>query len=268
MNGDSKPDAPPSGQTGVQSVGRALDLLELLSQNEEGLRASDLARLSGLAMSTTHRLLTTLEARGFAHADPDSAAWHVGRTAFAVGSSYGRRRSFVLPALPYLRRLRDQTRETANLGVLDRDQLVTISQVESREIVRAIAPPGGLAPIVCSGMGKALLATWPDAEIASFVARTGLPPMTPHSLTSLQAVMADIALVRQRGYAVDDEERNPGLRCVAAPVWSASGEAVCAISISGLAVRLTLARIPEVGAQVRAAAEALSEQLGHIPDPA
>ena len=99
-----------SGQDGVQSVGRALDLLELLSQNEDGLRASDLARLSGLAVSTTHRLLTTLEGRGFAHSDPDSAAWHVGRTAFAVGSTYGRRRSFAVPAMPYLRRLRDLTR--------------------------------------------------------------------------------------------------------------------------------------------------------------
>lgn len=261
-------DPPQSGSDGVKSVRRALDLLVLLSRHEEGLRASDLARQAGLAVSTTHRLLTTLESQGFAHCDADSSAWHVGRSAFAVGSAYGRRRSFIAPALPYLRRLRDQTHETANLGILDNDRLVTVSQVESREIVRAISPPGGQAPIFCSGMGKALLATWPDDEIAALATRIGLPPMTARSLTDIAAVQRDIALVRDRGYAVDDEEHIPGLRCVAAVVWSPGGEPACAISISGLATRLDHARIEEVGIQVRDAAHALSLHLGGQPPDA
>ncbi|MBY5972877.1 IclR family transcriptional regulator [Ferrimonas balearica] len=257
-----------TGSDGVKSVRRALELLQLLGQQqEEGLGVSALARRAGLAVSTTHRLLTTLEAQGFAQCDPDTASWSVGRAAFAVGAAYGRRHSFTGPALPFLRRLRDQTHETANLGILDQDRLVTISQVESREIVRAIAPPGGQAPIFCSGMGKALLATWPDAEITALVARVGLPPMTPRSLTTTEAVLTDMARIRQRGYALDDEEHVPGLRCVAAVVWAPSAEPACAISISGLAARLTRDRLDQAGQQVREAARQLTERLGGVAPP-
>lgn len=250
---------------GVKSVKRALDLLMLLGQTDDGLRVSELARQAGLALSTTHRLLTTLETQGFAQCDPETSAWHVGRAAFTVGNAYGRRRSFIAPALPYLKRLRDQTHETANLGILDNDRLVTVSQVESRQIVRAISPPGGHTPVFCSGMGKALLATWPDDEIAALAERSGLRPMTPRSLTTLDAVLKDIAQIRRRGFALDDEEHIQGLRCVAAVVWSPTGEPACAISISGLAARLTPERIELVGSQVRDAAISLTQHLGGLP---
>lgn len=250
---------------GVKSVTRALDLLVLLGQNDEGLRASELARQAGLAVSTTHRLLTTLEKQGFTQCDPETSAWHVGRAAFTVGNAYGRRRSFIAPALPYLKRLRDQTHETANLGILDTDRLVTVSQVESRQIVRAISPPGGHTPVFCSGMGKALLATWPDDEIRALAERAGLRPMTPRSLTSIEAVLKEIATIRSQGFAVDDEEHIQGLRCVAAVVWSPTGEPACAISVSGLAARLTPDRIATTGALVRDAAVSLTRHLGGIP---
>ncbi|WP_138919463.1 IclR family transcriptional regulator [Oceanicola sp. S124] len=256
-----------AGSEGVKSVRRALDLLILLGASDDGLRVSELARQAELAVSTTHRLLTTLESQGFAQSDPETAVWRVGRTAFTVGQAYGRRRSFIAPALPYLKRLRDQTQETANFGILDGDWLVTVSQVESRQIVRAISPPGGHTPVFCSGMGKALLATWPDPEIIALAARTGLRPMTPRSLTSIEAVLADIARIRRRGYAVDDEEHIQGLRCVAAVVWSPTGEPACAISISGLAARLAPERLEITGTQVRDAAHQLTEHLGgQAPD--
>ena len=106
---------------------RALRLLKILSQNDEGLRVSDIARQAGLAVSTTHRLLTTLELQNFSLFEPNRALWRVGREAFAVGSAFWRRHNFVAPARPYLRRLRDLTRETADLGILDHDEFVTIS---------------------------------------------------------------------------------------------------------------------------------------------
>ncbi|OUS22732.1 transcriptional regulator [Rhodobacterales bacterium 59_46_T64] len=247
---------------GVQSVTRALRLLTLLSQSDEGQRVSDLARDAGLAVSTAHRLLTTLEQSGFAQFAADEALWHVGRAAFSVGAAYTQRRNFIAPALPFLRRLRDQTRETANLGLLDDDQLVTVSQVESREIMRAISPPGGRVPVFCSGMGKAILATWTDDQIAAFAARRGFHPLTPRSHRSLDTAMEDIARVRDLGYAVDDEEHVTGLRCVAAVVQGPQGDAACAISVSGLAARLTPERIAVIGAQVKKAADDLMTALG------
>lgn len=255
---DPKPD-------GVQSVQRALGLLQLLSQHDEGMRVSDIARAAGLALSTTHRLLTTLEIEDFVQFEPDRALWHVGREAFSVGAAFGRRHNFVAPALPLLRRLRDATRETANLGLLDRDELIILGQVGSREIMRAISAPGGRVPAFCSGMGKAILATWRDADIAAFVARTGFRPLTGRSHRDLERAMADITQIRARGYALDDQEHVSGLRCVAAVVWSAQGEATCAISISGVATRLPDDKIEAVGRTVCRAADELTMRLGGAP---
>ncbi|HRO15238.1 MAG TPA: IclR family transcriptional regulator [Paracoccus sp. (in: a-proteobacteria)] len=253
------------GRDGVQSVGRALSLLKLMAADDRGSRLSDLARAAGLPVSTAHRLLTTLEQQGFAQFEPAAAVWHVGRDAFSTGMAYGRRRSFVAPALPTLRRLRDATRETANLGIMDDDHLVTVSQVESREIRRALSPPGRRVPVFSSAMGKAILATWRDEDILALAERAGLPPLTTKSLRTPEAALGDIALTRRRGWALDDEEYGIGLRCLAAVVWSPQGEAACAISISGMAARLTDDRLDQMGRIVAEAAATLTKQLGATP---
>ncbi|WP_323039279.1 IclR family transcriptional regulator [Gemmobacter sp.] len=249
----------------VQSVDRALSLLEGLAQAPDGARLSDLARGAGLAVSTAHRLLTTLERRGFAQFDPGQSRWHVGRKAFTVGVAYTRWQNLIASALPYLRRLRDLTRETANLGVIEDGEVVTLVQVESREIIRAISPPGGRAPVMTSGLGKAIIATWPDADIAALVARHGLPRMTRHSLQDMAGVWQEMQAIRASGFAYDNEEFTPGLRCVAATVWSAGGEAVGAISISGLAARIAAEDMPLIGARVRALADDLTKAMGGTP---
>ena len=155
--------------TAVQSLDRALTLLELIAAEPEGHRLSDLARAAALAVSTTHRLLTTLEQRGFVQTDVATGRWHIGSRAHSVGAAWGTARNLLAPAMPYLRRLRDATRETANLGVIEDGHVITVAQAESREIMRAISPPGGHAPIFCSGMGKAIVATWEDEQIDRLV---------------------------------------------------------------------------------------------------
>ncbi|OOY06904.1 transcriptional regulator [Thioclava sp. F36-7] len=247
---------------GVQSVGRALRLLDLLGQSNEGERVSDLARMSGLAVSTAHRLLTTLENSGYAHFDQVNSLWRVGRQAYLVGTAYTRRRNLVAPAFPIMRRLRNATRETVNLGILDQDYLVTIAQSESREIVRAIAPPGGRVPVFCSAMGKAILTTWPDDDIVALAHRVGFHTLTSRSHRNISSLVADIQVCRERGYAIDDGEHATGLRCVGAAIWSPNGEAVGAISVSALSSRLVGPRIFEVGTLVREASRDLTRQLG------
>lgn len=254
---------PKSG--GVQSVQRALGLLEQIAGATGGARLTDLAQQAGLAPSTTHRLLTTLEQNGFVYADAASNRWHVGQRAFAVGSAYTKQRSFTAPALPFLKRLRDATRETANLGVIEDGEVITLSQVESREVKRAISPPGGRVPVMCSGMGKAIIATWADPAIDQIVTRHGLRAMTKHSLTSPDAVQREIQAIRHRGYALDDEEFVMGLRCVAAVVWGPSGEAACAISVSGLAARMTPDKVAKTGETVTRLAAELTDVLGGRP---
>lgn len=244
--------------TAVQSVDRALTLLELISKDPEGCRLSDLARAAGLAASTTHRLLMALEQRGFAQVDASTGRWHVGRAAHSVGVTWGKARTLLAPATPFLRRLRDATRETANLGIIENGKVITIAQAESREIMRAISPPGGSAPIFCSGMGKAIIATWPDEYIDRLVDEYGFHAATSHSLTRREQLHAEIAEIRQQDYAMDNEEFVPGLRCVAAVVRGFGGDAIGAVSVSGLSIRMTEDKVARCADLVRQVAWELS----------
>jgi IclR family acetate operon transcriptional repressor len=246
----------------VQSVDRAMLLLEALGEDEEGYRLTDLAIRTGLSPSTAHRLLTTLEKRRFVAYDQSDAMWHVGRQSFAVGSAFVRRRNFVAPALPFLRRLRDLTHETANLGIVDDGEVIVLTQVESREIMRAITRVGGRAPMITSGIGKAILATYSDDDVVAIIQRHGMRRLTPKSVVRAGQLRDALEIVRRDGYAVDDEEFLVGLRCVAAVVYNDQGEALAAISVSGLASRVLAERVPELGRLVRETARELTLALG------
>jgi len=251
----------------VQSVERALSLLEVLGEDEEGYRLTDLAIRTGLSPSTVHRLLTTLEKRRFVQFNQSDNVWHVGRQAFSVGSAFVRQRNFVAPALPFLRHLRDRTRETANLGVVDDGEVVVLIQIESREIMRTITRVGGRVPMVTSGMGKAILATYSPADVAAIVSSQGLRKVTPHSLVRASDLHGELATIRANGYAVDDEEFMPGLRCIAAVVYNNQGEVLCAISVSGLSARLTRERVAGIGKLLNETATELTIALGgKLPD--
>ncbi len=252
----------------VQSVNRALTLLELVGDADDGLRLTDLVSRSGLSPSTVHRLMTTLEERRFVQFNQADGTWHVGRQAFAVGASFARQRNFVAQALPFLRQLRDLTHETANLGVIEDAEMVVLTQVESREIMRAITRVGGRVPMLASGMGKAILSTYRPDDIAALVARHGLRQLTPATITSPAKLTRQLAEARQLGYAVDDEEYVPGLRCVAAPVFGHDGDAVCAISVSGLPTRMVKDRIPQLGQCVTRIAGELTRALGGTTEAA
>lgn len=249
----------------VQSVDRALAIMELLASYPDGARLTLLAKKTHLAPSTAHRLLTTLERRGFAQFDAVNSHWVVGRKAFAVGIAFTRWQSFIAAAMPFLRRLRDFSHETANLGILEEGEVITVAQVESREIIRAIASPGGRAPVMNSGMGKAIVATWPDEAILKFLERHGLQPTTRRSLRKIDDVMDEIATIRARGFAFDDEEFTYGMRCVAAVVWDPYSEPVGAISISALANRLPQTGMAVIGETVLHIANELTSVMGGTP---
>jgi IclR family acetate operon transcriptional repressor len=188
----------------------------------------------------------------------------VGAGAFRIGSAFLRRTNLVERARPVMRALMEATGETANLGVEQGDMVLFVSQVETHESIRAFFPPGTRSPMHASGIGKALLAQFPEPRVRAIAAR-GLPRFTGHTLTGPEALLADLAAIRARGYAVDDEEKNDGMRCVAAAIFNATGEAAAGISISGPAARVTPARLATLGAEVRRAADSLSGALGAEP---
>src|SRR5690242_477872 len=249
---------------GVQSVDRALHIIETLAEDDEGYRLSDLAVRTGLSTSTAHRLLTTLEKRRFVQFDRTESKWHVGAKSFAVGATFTRRRNFVAQAIPYLRKLRDLTRETANLAVVDDEAIIVLTRVESREIMRSLTKVGGRVAMVASGVGKAVLATYADEDVNAIIRHHGMPRLTEKSIVRPSDLFRELEKVRRQGFAVDDEEACMGLRCIAAVVYSDCAEPLAAISVSGMTSRVTDDRLPLLGRQVRDIAAELTLALGGV----
>jgi len=248
----------------VQSLLRAIALLEILAEDDEGYRLVDLAARAGLSTSTTHRLLTTLEQKQFVQFSRDSSLWFVGVRCFSIGSAFARRRNFATLALPHMRKLRDTTGETVNLGLLDQGDVVFLTQVESRELMRAITRPGGRSPLPCTAMGQALLSVMSEGEIADILKRHGLPRRTPNSIARPTLLHQVLTAARTHGYAVDDEENAVGLRCVAAVIFDEFRHPYAAISIAGPTVRVTPRRVPELGQQAIAAARDITLATGGL----
>jgi IclR family transcriptional regulator, acetate operon repressor len=255
---------PESRDGGVQSVDRALLIIETLAEDDEGYRLTDLAVRTGLSPSTVHRLLATLEKRRFVQFDRDESMWHIGAQSFAVGSTFVRRRNFVTQALPYLRRLRDQTRETANLAVVDDGAMVVLTRVESREIMRSVTKVGGRVPMVASGLGKALLSTYSEEDVFAIIQREGMPRLTSKSIVRAGELCKSLHDIRQQGYSVDDEEALIGLRCVSAVVYDDCSEPLAAISVSGKASRVPNDRLPVLGKLVQEVAAELTKALSGV----
>jgi IclR family acetate operon transcriptional repressor len=247
---------------GVQSVDRALQIIETLAEDDEGYRLSDLAVRTGLSTSTAHRLLTTMEKRRFVQFDPTCSKWHVGAQSFAVGATFTRRRNVVAQAVPYLRKLRERTRETANLAVVDDETIMVLTRLESREIMRSLTKVGGRVAMVASGVGKAVLATYSDAEVGAIIRHHGMPRLTEKSIVRPGDLFKELAAIRRQGYAVDDEEACMGLRCIAAVVYNDCSEPLAAISVSGMTSRVSDDRLPDLGRAVREVAAELTAALG------
>ena len=249
---------------GVQSVDRALSILETLAEDDAGYRLSDLAVRTGLSASTVHRLLATLESRRFVQFDRTESKWHVGARAFTVGATFARRRNFSAQAVPYLRKLRDLTRETANLAVVDDEFIVVLTRAESREIMRSLTQVGGRVAMVASGVGKAVLATWSDDDVNAIIHRQGMPRLTEKSIVRPSDLFKELETIRRQGFAVDDEEARIGLRCIAAVVFNDCGEPLAAISVSGMTSRVTEERVPALGRAVSEVAAELTVALGGV----
>jgi IclR family transcriptional regulator, acetate operon repressor len=249
----------------VQSLTRALALLEAVAQSHHGLTLTELAQTVGLPPSTAHRLLTTLQQARFVRFDPLASLWQVGVQAFVVGNAFARTRDVLTMARPRMHRLMEESGETVNLYVADEGgEAVCMGQVECRQLMRAIARPGGRVKMHCSGAGKAILAWMGEREVGRVLERHGLPRVTERTLATPKELRADLEQVRRRGYAVDDEEHAVGLRCVAAPILDEHGAPLAGISVSGPTARIPDHRLSLLGAMVAEAAHAVTAEAGGL----
>jgi len=248
----------------VQSLERAFDLLEALSAGGE-LGVTELASRTGLVPSTAHRLLHTLTKRGYVAQSPETGRYQLGYKVVEVASALEHRLSRLRAvARPHLEALQKATGETVNLVVLDADRVVYVGQVEGSRSVRMFTAVGAAAPAHTTGSGKAIMAYGPPEVVELLYAdREPLERLTPRTLVTVEALQDDFKRIRRRGYALDNEEHEEGVSCVAAPVFDHTGLPVAAISVSGPTARILHADTAELGALLVDHARQVSEALGH-----
>jgi IclR family transcriptional regulator, acetate operon repressor len=252
---------PSPEQTTIQALDRAVRILKVLADSE-GMSLTELAEAADEATATVYRVLSTFEAHGVVEVDPATQLWFVGQEAFRIGSAFLGRTSLVEQARGVMHGLMAETGETANLAIADGGQVIFISQVETHEPIRAFFRPGTRGPIHASGIGKALLAYRPPDAVARIVAEQGLAAFTPQTITDPGRLAAELAEIRSRGWAVDEEERTEGMRCIAAPIFNEFREAVAGVSVSGPTGRMARSGGTAMGARVRAAADRITRAIG------
>ncbi len=245
----------------VQSVERTLDLLEALANAQGEISITHLAARTGLHVSTVHRLLATLVHRGYVRQNRETARYYLGSKLALLGEGAPRYTELRLQAQPALQSLTDIVNETSNLVVLEDTAAVYIDQVQCKQVVRLFTAIGNRVPLQCTAAGKVLLA-WllPDTR-DRVVDRLEFRTYTPRTLASRSAVLATLENVRRGGYALDEEEYQLGVRCVAVPVVDGDGTAVAAISVSAPANRLNRARALEILPALRRAATTVASGL-------
>ena len=245
----------------VPAVERALDILEYLNRVGEA-SFTEIYTSLGLPKSSAYQILYSLEERGYLRHAGDSSNYVLGLKLFEMGNKAVSQVDIRSEAMPVLRELVDQTNETCNLGVLDGTEGVYLAKMEGTRPVRLNSWEGKRMALHCTAIGKALMA-WQDAQsLNQLLERLQLVRATEHTITDRQKFLDNLKLVRQRGWALDDQENESHIRCVAAPIHDINGEVQAAISVSGLANQFDGEYLLEVADKLVAACRKLSNKLG------
>jgi DNA-binding IclR family transcriptional regulator len=249
----------------VQVLDRALAILDALAMTgqHEDLSLMELATRLQLHKSTAHRLLMILERHRMVERDPHSGRYRLGLRLFELGAVAISRFNIRDYARPHLERVLFETEETVHLCVLDAGEVLYVDKVEPSRSVRMASKIGRLSPAHCSAVGKAILAHLPERELDEILKQRGLPRMTTKTIVTPAELKADLKTIRERGYAIDNEEAEEGVRCVGAVVLGPNGRPAGAISTSAPSFRLTLDRVPAVADSVCRAAKAISAESGY-----
>ena len=234
-------------KSGVQSVERIVQLIEQLASHPAGASLQRLAQETGLAKSTVHRLLASLVSLGYAAQEPETGRYRLTLKMFELSSGIVNSMEIMDVAKAHLERLSQRTGEAVHLVIRDARDIVYIYKTESGPM-RMSSRVGLRSPLYCTGVGKAILATLPPEEVEDVWNHSSLKKLTSRTVVDLTEMQDQLAEVRANGYAIDDEENEMGVRCVAVAIPGPDGRAESAFSISGLAPYMTPERIRRVAA--------------------
>ncbi|MBN8532469.1 MAG: IclR family transcriptional regulator [Rhizobiales bacterium] len=247
----------------VQSLERAIAILRAVADSD-GLSLTEVARLTAVSSSTAYRMLTTLQHHRLAEFEEATQLWFVGVESFRIGSAFQRRRKLAEHGRSILQQLLAQTGETANIAVADRDGVVFVTQAETHQPIRAFFRPGTRGAYHASGIGKAVLAFLNDAQRSQTLQRLELERFTSKTLCTVTDLAEDLDRIRSRAYALDNEERHIGMRCIAAPVFDEFVAPIGGLSVSGPSVRVNDLFVERFAMTIVAAARELTRAVGGI----
>ena len=253
-------------ETGIQVIDRAFDILELLADERDGLGVTDIAARTGLNKSTAHRILSALGARGYVERS-GRGIYRNGLKLVDLASVHLNRVELKTEARPYLRELTARMNLTTHLAILDGTDAVYIDKVAVESSLRLYSQIGRRIPVHCSALGKSLLSGLSERELAALVSGYRFEVFTPTTPADAGVLLRQVAAVRERGYAVDDAEHEPGVRCIAAPIRDYRGKVVAAVSLTGPAEVVCPARETEIADWVVRTARDISRRMGSRQGP-
>ncbi|WP_366924349.1 IclR family transcriptional regulator [Metallumcola ferriviriculae] len=251
-----------NGKNTIKSIDKALDVLEILADEKRPIGVTELSKLLVVNKSTLHGTLNTLLNRGYVEQDSESGKYLLGISILGIANAALQNLDLRNKAKPVLKKLSDRHNETVHMVVLRQGEVVYIEKQESVQSIRIHTEIGTRLPAHCTGVGKVLLA-WMEPEERKKIFRSyGFPKFTLNTITDEETMERHLAEVRSKGHAIDNEEIEEGLRCVAAPIRDYSGKVIAGISIAGPSLRMPLTKLEEMSDSVTEAALEISQSLG------
>ncbi|MBU5294131.1 IclR family transcriptional regulator [Anaerosalibacter bizertensis] len=248
----------------VQSVDRTLSILELLADYDDGLRIMEISDKVGLHKSTVHRLLSTLAYKGYVVQDLDTNKYKLTLKLFELGSKRIKDIDILSASKPYTKALMEKINEIVHLVIQDGNEIVYIDKVEADNTIRMASNIGKRSPMYSTSVGKAMLAFMEEDEVEEIWNNSEIEKFTEYTITDLDDLKDKLKEIRERGYSVDDQENELGVRCIGAPVFNRFGKVEGAISISGPTIRVTEEKVEEIAREVIKYANMISNELGYI----
>lgn len=247
----------------VQSVERALKLVELLAKERREMSLTEISQKMGWPKSTVHGLLATLRDYDIVEQSAENGRYRLGVRLFELGTIVAKNWDVRGAAKPAMLQLNAQLGETVQLATDDKGEVLYLEKINSTHLMRIVSEEGARLPMHCSGVGKVLLAYKSDSEVKWIVSQKGLPALTTKTITSLPRLQQELAEIRRNGYGFDNGEIMEGLRCVAAPIRDANSRVRYAVSVSGLYANMQGERLGKIIVALREAADTISHNLGY-----
>ena len=245
------------------AVERALVLLRYIVDHPDGLSIREVSREYGYSPATVQKLISALQNQDFVVQDKQTERYHLGSEAVRLGLTALERLEVRQAARPFLEALSDETEETVFLAIVRRDHVIYIDKVVSDRLIRMDAPLGADRPFNCTSVGKVLLSEMPPDKVAELATDGVFERRTENSIVEIDALQAELEQVRQRGWALDNEEYALGANCIGAPVYDHEGRIIAALTVSGPAERIK-GNLDALVEKVTSNAQAVSEAMGYL----